>query len=592
MVYPFDLEARDKLFSLIRNSELDALKEFLKESPSLLNIRSFSGTALSEAICHDSPEAVKILLDAGARPLGDESLGNVFLSTLEVAAAHGNLETMRLLLTQLKATSPTGIVIHSYNESQLMQKAMFAAAAHGNASIVAEFLDMCHCSDEAIEGTFLAAAGRWEADVIELLFQKAPGPLKSQSILTRALRQAMTGKRLRSDEEGSGVVYFDSDWDKHYRVVTRLLDETGIDVRLPEHGPPFLHQALARLEMQGALRALLDRGIDPNTRFENGCTPLHLLASPQSTYEITKEDEEEMHELGIRVLCEKGASITIRNNDGETPSHWAAEMADTAVFARHYLPADDDHLLSTNQYGETMLHFAAAGGKQKTVELLRSSRKFDVNAVNSTSWTPLLCALAPNSRVRKTEIEAVNTTRLLLHYRANPQIVTAEGLTILHLLGGHADLSEWKVEEIDDDGDDDGDSNSRKDQEVDVRACGAATLAKELFSGSWGLPPIQSPATIPRTSDYGDVWGGRFSQLVKSLSEKSPSDGDINAAHNRSPLHVAAERGAAGVARVLRELGGADDDAEDSNGKIPWDLAHTSRFMSGAVQEATKKAVQ
>ncbi|VUC25554.1 unnamed protein product [Clonostachys rosea] len=414
MVYPFDSfepfdpEAQDKLFSLIRNSELDALEELLKESPSLINVRPFWGTALAEAVCHDSPEAVRILLDAGARPLGDESSGNVFLSTLDVAAAHGNLEIMRLLLTQLKATSPTGIVIRSYNESQLMQRAMFTAAAHGNANIVAEFIEMCHCSDEAIEGTFVAAAGRWEADVIDLLFQKAPGPLKSQSLLTRALRQAMKDKYMRSDEERSGVVYSDSDWDKHYRVVTRLLDETGIDVRLPEHGSPLLHQALNVPEMQGALRALLDRGIDPNTRFENGCTPLHLLASPQGTYDITKENEEEMHELGIRLLCEKGASITIRNNDGETPSHWAAEMADAAVFARHYLPADDEHLLSTNRYGETMLHFAAAGGKRKTVELLCSSRKFDVNAVNSTSWTPLLCALAPNSRVRmrKTEIEA------------------------------------------------------------------------------------------------------------------------------------------------------------------------------------------
>jgi ankyrin repeat protein len=592
-----DHEARSKLFSHIRHSEYDALKTLLAESPSLVNINSFSGTALAVAIHQDSPEAIRILLDAGASPLGDETFGNVFLSTLDLAAAHGNLETVRLLLLRLRAILPTGIIIRRFNESELTQQALFAAAAHGHVAVVAEFLDTFDCTDEAIEGTFFAAVGRWEPDVVDLLLEKMPSSWQTKSIFTKALHQAMRGKYLRSDEERSGVMYHDTDWDKHYRLVTRLLDETGIDVQLPEHGRPLLRQALDGLEMQGALRALLDKGVDPNTHIEHGHTALHLLACPVDTYEMIKEDGEEMHELGIRVLREAGASITTRNDAGDTPSHWAAEMADTAIFTRHYLPADDEHRLSINQYRETLLHYAAAGGKHATVELLLSSGKFDVNAANNNSWTPLHCALAPDTRAAKSEIEAVKTAQVLLAYGADPRAVTAEGLTVLHLVGGHADRSEEEMHHWGDDdkGDDEGD---RKGQEARSAVFGddrsAAYLVKELFLGSWELPPIQSPATMPFVelgSDMFYTWGGRYGQLLRKLSE-SPSNSYDHVVHNRSPLHFAAEHGAAGVARVLRELGGADNEAKDSDGKTPWDLAHESKLILGRVQEVIEMAVQ
>ncbi|CAI6083615.1 unnamed protein product [Clonostachys chloroleuca] len=595
MMEQVDPEARNKVFSVLRNNEIDALKSLLAESPYLANVRSFSGTALAVAVCHGNPKAVQVLLDAGASPLGDETFGNTFLSTLELAAAYGSLETMRLLLVRLKATSPTGVVIWGCDELKLIQRAMSAAAASGHVAILVQFLDTFDCSDEAIEGSFLAAVGRWEVEAVELLLQRPRTSWRNKELFTKAFRQAMRPKYLRIDEERSGVLYHDTDWDKHYRLVTRLLDETDIDVRQPEHGH-FLSQALDGLEMQGALRALLDTGIDPNTRFENGCTPLHLLASPKDMYEITKKDGEEMHELGIRVLREKGASITIENNEGETPSHWAAELAETATFTRYYLPADDRHLLSTNQYGETLLHFAAAGGKHKTVEFLVSCGKFDVNATNSTSWTPLLCALVPNDRACKTEIEAVKTARLLLTHGADPRAVTAEGLTVLHLIGSHWDLSEQGPEDSDEDNDYNDNGKRQKAWSTAFEGdSSAATLAKEFFLGHLGLPSVQSPATFPSISPLGsqyDVWGGRLYRLLHVLNEETPSSNDIHIVKNRSPLHFAAECGASGVAKVLKDLGGADNEAKDTDGKTPWDLAHERSLIFGRAWEATKKAVQ
>ena len=62
--------------------------------------------------------------------------------------------------------------------------------------------------------------------------------------------------------------------------------------------------------------------------------------------------------------------------------------------------------------------------------------------------------------------------------------------------------------------------------------------------------------------------------------------------HDRTPLHWAAERGAVGVARVLREVGKANGEAKDSKGGTPLDLAKKSTLIrSEKVREAMKKAL-
>lgn len=585
-----------QVFSFIENNDLDGLRGFLKELPDSVNATSFSGSPLAVAINHNNVEAARILLDAGANPLGNEWFGNIFLTTLEKAAARGNRDILRLLLARLKAISPTGIVIHDYNESELMQRAMLVGATFGHASIVAEFLNTFECSDDTSRHALGAAAGRWEADVVDLILQNFQF---EKPTLIKALHEAIEGKFLRCDEERSGVVYHDSDTDKLYRVVTRLIDEAGIDVCLAEHGSPLLRMVLDRNGQQGALRALLDKGVDPNIQWEDGCTALHLLASPIHGLSWGFGFQRKIHEAGIRVLREKGALTSIINNDGETASQLAAERAGKETFVRYFLPADGD-LLSANQYGETLLHYAAAGGQHETVEFLLSRGIFDVNATTSNSWTPLHCALAPNSRIWKGELQAIKSARALIRAGADTNAVTAEGWTVLHLIGSHEDISE-QTPATDDlpflEGRTDEEKNALREPGVSDDTISAAALTRELLTGSWELPPIQSPAKVCRPTDSEeherkryetkDAWGGRLSSMFTSPS----STDDI--IYDRTPLHWAAERGAAGVARVLRELRGADDDAMDSEGKIPWDLAHRSRFFrDNRVREATKKAVQ
>lgn len=550
-----------------------------------------------------------MLLAAGASPpervreiFGTPTLGIFFLTALEMASALGRARLVRLLLARLKGMSPTGVVIEGCNETELLQGAMIQGATYGQPTVVAEFLNVFTCSDETSIHVLWAAADRWEIDVVDLILRRFRF---QQPVLAEALNRAMEGKTRRTDEYGTDVTYHDNDADKHYRVVTRLIGEGNLGAHVAKNAPRFLQQAIFEMVRKGGLRALLDKGVNPNLRLENGCTALHVFAAPINFSDWKPEDPEmielgTIHEDGIRILRKGGASIKIMNDNGETPSQWAAEMAYPAVFARYYLPAHQD-LLCTNQYGETLLHYAAAGGKHETVEFLLSLGIFDVNATSKTSWTPLLCALAPNNRVHKTEVEAVRTARVLLRHGADTRAVTAEGLTVLHLLGSHLDLSEkiraekncWSYEfEYRDVLDMGWEPAVPEDDQVN-----AAVLARELLSGSHELPPMQSPATVLRSdvgsddqdtrSEKSDVWGGRLSAMLAGSSSAE------SLIHGRTPLHWAAERGAAGVARALCELGGADPQARDSDGKLPLDLVHWSPFISNrSVMRATKRAVK
>ena len=63
----------------------------------------------------------------------------------------------------------------------------------------------------------------------------------------------------------------------------------------------------------------------------------------------------------------------------------------------------------------------------------------DVNATNQSSWTHLLCALAPTfaggHSKRKTQVNAIQAANFFLSRGAMPNSVAAEGWTALHCMG-------------------------------------------------------------------------------------------------------------------------------------------------------------
>ncbi|KEY75234.1 hypothetical protein S7711_09301 [Stachybotrys chartarum IBT 7711] len=456
----------ERVHAAIHQNDLHLLAELLSKNLALIHASSFKGTYLAVAVSCDNAAAVRILLDHGASPLEDESSGDEFLTILEFASFHGNREIWWLLFDRFRGLTPTGIEICGQGEQELVDKSLFRAAESGSTIVVGDFLDELPWSHKTIETALICATQRWQADVVDFLLDKFQF---GKDTLKKAL-DAAVGDRL---DAGWPPNYKPGDWDKHYRVVSRFVDAAGIDVRLPEHGPALLGQAVRRFEKQGA---------DPNTHWENGVTALHLFAFPLDKNCLERSDApwERMpkHNFG---------------RDGATPSHLAAEAADRDTFIHHFLPAESG-LTSTNRFGESLLHYAAAGGRHDILDYLlsRYGDRFNVNAANNFGWTPLICALAPNRRTSKFEADAVKSARLLLSYGA--------------------DLKEWVDEDPSSPGDRyifdvdgnaiecwEGMSEPERQRELAYPDpdTSAEALACELLSKSSELlPPIQSPAKL------------------------------------------------------------------------------------------------
>lgn len=625
-------EPKYQAHAFIREGKLDLLRDFLDKSPDSVHATSFSGTFLAVAIGCNNVEATRILLDAGASPLEDEWFGNCFYTSLEYAAAHGNRDLWRLLLDRLKTMTPSGIVVYGHNEQELVDMSFVRAAVFGHAGIVAEYLDAVEWawSHGILNHVLACAAARWHAEIVDLLLGKVQ---YDKSTLETVLEVSMNDRINVPDVIGRRVLYVQSDWEKHYHMTSRLIDASGIDL-LPKSSA-LLSRAAEGIEKQGGLRALLERGADPNTQWEGGYTALHLLAFPISMDPGIRRQRHnsldplcghETHEVGIRLLIQHGASITIRDDERAMASHLAAEGLDTATFLRYYLPSQPA-LAQTNVYGESLLHYAAAGGKYETLKyLLSGCHGFNINSPNSTGWTPLICALAPNSRVYKTEHAAINSARLLLSLGADPTATTDEGWTIWHVLGSYQDRTEMSP--VNNRTTDDEPELCEEDFEEDRvlleerwvrmsdpefqarygaldRDSRATDLARELLNGPLDLlPSITSPARVysgevthKKNPCHKAAWGGRLGKDILRPADRDSgplsqgSLGDMRARHGQTPLHWAAEHGAAGVARLLCEAG-ADKGARDSEGMTPWDLADRSRIIGDAkLRAATKSAV-
>ncbi|KFG82185.1 ankyrin domain protein [Metarhizium anisopliae] len=142
---------------------------------------------------------------------------------------------------------------------------------------------------------------------------------------------------------------------------------------------------------------LLEKGADPNRRDAARETALHYLGSPAHSID-RRGPKWCLHETGIRLLLQHGASVTIRDELGNTPLHYAAFGSNLHIFSLYTtaLPVDSLHgnVLESikNDSGEALLHWAAAGKKIDILWFLLSSGA-DVHVANDNGWSPLTCAL-------------------------------------------------------------------------------------------------------------------------------------------------------------------------------------------------------
>ncbi len=159
----------------------------------------------------------------------------------------------------------------------------------------------------------------------------------------------------------------------------------------------------------GAVRALLERGVDVNEAQGDGMTALHWAA---------KRGDAEM----ARLLVAAGANVAGGTRIGRyTPLHLASRAGSAGVVAA-LLAAGADAGAKTTNSGATPLHLAAESGSSEAMRLLVDAGA-DPNA-REREWkqTPLIFAAARNR---------------------------AEGIRTLLELGADASLSEAVIEDVD-----------------------------------------------------------------------------------------------------------------------------------------------
>jgi ankyrin repeat protein len=129
-----------------------------------------------------------------------------------------------------------------------------------------------------------------------------------------------------------------------------------------------------------------------------GQSALHVLAGLVAKSQF---DRLVVNEAAIQLLLDHKGSVAQPDETGETPLHEAAFGLHLRLFRLYLSSCPDEEqdalLFSENHHAETLLHFAAAGYRIKTIEFL-ITKGLDVNAKNSNSWAPLMCTLVPIDR--------------------------------------------------------------------------------------------------------------------------------------------------------------------------------------------------
>ncbi|EHK99821.1 putative Ankyrin-3 [Glarea lozoyensis 74030] len=442
----------------------------------LQNCFKTGNEALHACLCDDELQELQRLLSTSSPP-DIEYMAHGFGPPLHFAASFGKSEAVEILLDAGADPLP----VYSDNLT-VSSNALGFAAQHGHRDIVKR-LWMSRCPECHIHG------------------------LKhgQMSLVTAA-------------EYGHVAIVKDL-----LECLKHMLSEEYIKVSY--HGIDYINQQLlvALLIDAGVVKVLLEKGADPNMADQEGKSVLHDLAEP-----VQSGDSTIPNETAIHLLLQHGGSVSQPDSAGECPLHMAAYGLDLRLF-RLYLDSgsDPDHqrnarLQLKNNGMETLLHFAAVGGRIEVIEFL-ITQGLDINAINSNGWTPLMCALTPmGCPTTKTSTRAMQAAECLLSHGADASITTDEGWTPLHVLALHCDL--------------------------DIRGK-AADLTRELITRG-ADPGTRAPLLSTQVKGRQFLtplpWGHRLRDVMAD-----PSKMKMIIRPGLTPVYWAAERGALGVIKAL-----------------------------------------
>lgn len=517
----------DLIRSAASDGDLSKLQAFLAAEPELNSEDDYISGPLLAAVNTENLEVVRMLLDAGADPLRVHEDGVGRYSPLGIAGVQGSLEIVRLVW----ATHPVD-KLNQHENGQRCSGCLVFAATYGRTALVEYLLRERPAGliwdAPSLARALVGAAQGWHVHTASVLLDHVKTYTREtlQCALLAAVDYKVTGPRDITDPEYRVVDFINQEL-----LVKRLIEAGMFDLNaLDTRGVPLVHRAIYGVNLVGALRAVLAKGkanmtttspsktyssalgADPVARDEKGKTPLQHVVVTIAVDEMQRETG--IHETGIHLLLEHGASPTAADHSGETPLHAAAFGSPLHIFRHLLRSTTTPHVLSvTNNHGETLLHYAAAGGNIPILRfLLESAPDLDVNDCGPSGWTPLLCALAPTligdapdpqCPSLKTFEAAVQAAQLLLSHGADAARVSAEGWSALHCLAYYKSHP--------------GDTRFSALAEALVRkgaplSAGARYLEPDpMYGGEWSETGFAASGGFP--------WGYRMGRLVEAAPE-------------------------------------------------------------------------
>ncbi|KAI8961916.1 ankyrin repeat-containing domain protein [Daldinia sp. FL1419] len=173
-----------------------------------------------------------------------------------------------------------------------------------------------------------------------------------------------------------GPRYDGVDYLNQQRMITRLI-KVGLDPNKVLNGRRLVYIAARCIDLAGALHALLENGANPNVRDSRGRTAMHILAN--RTRVCIMKSGFRIHEEGIYMCIEHGASVTAEGDKGEMPIHLVMYGSNDMSLKLYLVYARNENqtLSCTNKYGETLLHYAAAEVRVDIMTYILTANSYD-----------------------------------------------------------------------------------------------------------------------------------------------------------------------------------------------------------------------
>lgn len=318
-----------KMNGYIENDQNTELKEYIEKNPTV-DLDEYSTDTYSPvytAIYYENPEALQILLDAGADPnltdtyAGDtsgksplffalylensEALEPLIAAGSDVNAATSNGITP-LMIAVTNGEADTAVLLSAGADTSAKTKAGWSVLSYtvyaGNQELYEQFaglgLDESIVDKDGYNLAHIALYGN-EVDMIPFLENRG---------LTLSTQGITSGDTLLHIAGGGDAVAY-------------VLDNFDVDVNaLNNYGETPLCYKANTLDAEG-VKLLLEAGSDPNFQGSDGMTPL--------MYATANYDADEV----IPVLIAGGADVTIKNDSGNDAYYYGEyyELSDSVL---------------------------------------------------------------------------------------------------------------------------------------------------------------------------------------------------------------------------------------------------------------------